>query len=79
MTDLNVWAKRPEPHYSPETRCTRCDNCPDLYCIRQDKSMLHPWMYYCDAMKRKFTYKELYSITEEECPRGRPLMGRGRR
>ena len=74
--DLNTWAHRPEPHYSPETRRTRCDNCEYLYCIEQEKAKLHRWAYYCEKMRRRFTFKELYAITMEECPIHRDIRGR---
>ncbi|MBQ9002150.1 MAG: hypothetical protein IJ087_09885 [Eggerthellaceae bacterium] len=76
MLDSDTWALRPEPHSSPETRGTRCDNCPHLSCIPQEGAGLHRWMYYCSRLHRRFTFKELYAITKRECPEGREIHRR---
>lgn len=68
MSELGVWAKRPEPHSTPETANTRCDGCPHLSCIPQEGARLHKWAYYCDAMHRRFTFKELFAIGIDDCP-----------
>ena len=73
MTDLNVWAKRPEPHTTPELYGIRCDGCEHMSCIPQDGAKLHRWAYYCDALRRRFKLKELYAITRDECPEGREI------
>ena len=64
---------RPEPHSSPETMGTRCHMCPHLSCIEQERARIHRWAYYCEAMRKRFTFKELYAITKEECPEGREI------
>ena len=73
MLDKDKAVRRPEPHSSPETMGTRCDMCPHLSCIEKEKARIHKWAYYCEAMHRRFGFKELYAITEEECPEHRKI------
>lgn len=75
---IDVWAKRPEPHSTPETAHTIHDNCPHLSCIEQDKARLHKWNYYCELRHKKMTHKELYETTSAECPEHRRVR-RGKR
>lgn len=74
MSDLyGVWAHRGVPHSSPETYRTRCDMCGELTCKLDDRSRLRPWTYYCDALKRSLTIKEIHEMTKRECPLHRDL------
>jgi len=67
---------REEPHTSPEITNTRCDMCPDMSCILQERSRLHPYRYYCHALSRTLSLKEVYAMTRDECPRHRELKRR---
>ena len=78
MTDPNVWARRPEPHTTPELFGIRCDGCEHLSCIEQPGAKLHRWAYYCGALRRRFTLKELYSVSVDECPAHREVRRRFR-
>lgn len=69
-----VWARRPEPHSVPETLGTRCDNCPDLSCIPQEKSKLRKWRYFCES--RHETIEDIWNVKKKDCPRGRDLPRR---
>ena len=60
-----TWAKRPEPHSTPETWNTRCDGCRSLSCIPQERSRLHPWRYFCEAAHAEV---DIYRVTKAECP-----------
>ena len=75
-TDLRVWGRKPQLHFTPETRNTRCDMCPELDCIEQKGARVHKWMYYCAKLNRRMTFKELYEITKDECPLKRSLKRR---
>lgn len=77
MTDPNVWARRREAHSTPETRGMLCDMCPNLSCIRQDKSRLHPYRYFCESSHSSMTLGQMYAMTTETCPDGR-VRTRGR-
>ena len=70
---FDVWARRADSHSSPETYRTRCDMCPELTCKLDDRSRLHPWTYYCDALKRSLTIDEIYKMTKGECPKHRDM------
>lgn len=63
-----TWAKRPEPHSTPETFGTRCDGCEHLSCIAQEGARVHKWAYYCDRMSKRFSFKELYDIGINDYP-----------
>lgn len=76
LDDFGTWALHPEPHYTPETLGTRCDNCPHLSCIPQEGARIHKWAYYCGRLRKRFTYKQLYAITKKECPEGREIRRR---
>lgn len=78
MIENERYARRREPHSSPETMGTRCDNCPHLSCIERPAAKVHRWHYYCQQLRRDMEFKELYAITEEECPEHREIR-RGRR
>ena len=73
MANEFVWAKRPEPHSTPETMGTICDGCPELSCIKVDSSKLHPWRYYCEKAGRNMTIHQLYLVTSDSCPLGRTI------
>ena len=76
--EYGTWAKRGEPHSTPETRGTRCDGCGHLSCIENDRARVHRWGYYCDALFRRMTLKELYAVTKAECPEHREVRRRFR-
>lgn len=71
-----VWAKRPEPHSTPETMGTRCHMCEHLSCIERPTAKLHRWSYYCELMRKRMEQKDLYSITVETCPEHRKMRRR---
>ena len=66
----NVWARRQTVHSTPDSAYTMCDGCAELECIEQDRSRLHPWRYYCCQLHREIEYKELFRMTERDCPLG---------
>lgn len=72
MSDY-TWAKRPEPHSTPETFGTRCDGCEHLAAIAQEGARVHKWAYYCDRMKKRFSFKQLYAIGIDDCPEHKAL------
>lgn len=76
-TDRGKYQHR-EFHSSPETLGVRCHMCPHLACIEREKARVHRWGYYCDALHRRFTFKELYGISKEECPEHREIRRRFR-
>lgn len=78
MSDPNLWGRRPEVHTTPELYGVRCDCCEHLSCIEQPGARIHRWMYYCDALRRRFKLKELYAITRDECPAHREIRRRFR-
>ena len=73
---IGVWARGPEVHSTPETMGTRCNGCRFLTCIEQERSRLHPWRYYCEALHRNLEFKQLFEISKKECPEHRDLRGR---
>ena len=74
-----AWARNQIPHTSPETYRTRCDMCSELSCKLDDRSKLHPWTYYCDALKRSLTIKEIHEMTKQACPKHVDMRKRARK
>lgn len=74
--DGSVWARRKALHSSPETYGTRCDGCPELDCIETERSRLHRWRYYCGAMGKGMELRDLYEVTQDDCPLGREIKRR---
>ena len=70
--------QHPEKRSSPETPGTRCHMCRLLTCKEKKQAKLHRWTYYCNALHREFTFKELYGISKEECPEHREIRRRFR-
>lgn len=71
-----TWGRHPEVHSTPETMGTRCDGCPHLTCIEQERSKLHPWRYYCEKLSRTFEFKDLFAVGKRDCPEHRDLRRR---
>ena len=78
MSEYGVWARRSVKHTSPETYGTRCDRCPKLVCTEVERSRLHPWKYYCEARSKNMELRELYAVSQDECPLHRELKRRTR-
>lgn len=66
--DYGVWARRQPIHSTPDSSHTMCDGCQNFECIVQDRSKLHPYRFYCDKLGRELPYKELFRMTEDDCP-----------
>ena len=79
MSDF-VWAKRRELHTSPEIAWSRCDGCEELTCAPPKPQLERigrgEWGYYCSALARHLTKREIYEMTMDECPKGRELKRR---
>lgn len=71
-----IHGNRAAVHSTPDTINTLCDGCPKFECIEQDRSRIHPWRFYCDAMGRSLEYRELFFMTEEDCPDHRRVRRR---
>lgn len=65
----DVWGRKQRVNSVPDTLNTRCDGCAEFECIPQERSRLHPWRFHCDALHRELEYKELFTLTKQECPR----------
>lgn len=78
----NVTPRKRALHTSPEITWSRCDGCNCLDVTDKTGSKLYQrtgkngYRYYCDAIKRELTRKEIYDMTEGACPIDRPLPKR---